>query len=97
MSDTNGAVNLEIKVQAPLRAQFDRIEVYVNARPPVIEVDPPAPYLYSATPSVHPVRGRLRPGHHGCDDGGTFDIDIENVHPVPAASARKYARRCLTV
>ncbi len=43
IATTDGAVNLEIRVQAPSWARFDTIEIYANAA--TVPVDPAAPYL----------------------------------------------------
>jgi len=49
MSAAGGNVDLEITVQAPLWAEYDRIEIYANAA--TTPVDPNRPYLYGATPT----------------------------------------------
>ena len=48
---SNGAVNLEIDVQAPLWAQYDRIEIYANAT-----TVPDGAYEYGALPSIVLIR-----------------------------------------
>ena len=64
LTTTDGAVNLEIRVQAPLWAQFDRIEVYANGLPAPDAEGSTSPYLYTAAPpAVTLRRGRLRSGH----------------------------------
>ena len=75
---TNGAVNLEIKVQAPLWAQFDRIEIFRNAT--TTPVDPTAPYLYTAAPQLGDTKleGDCDPATTG---DGDFDVSIVSVHP----------------
>ncbi len=44
---TTGDVDLEIDIQAPEWAEYDRIEIYANA-----ETVPEDPYMYSAIPSL---------------------------------------------
>jgi hypothetical protein len=69
---SNGEVTLEIKVQAPLWAQFDRIDVYQNA------ATAGGPYLYTATPTLTFLEGDCDPATTG---DGDFDITTVNVHP----------------
>lgn len=81
VTSTNGAVNLEIRVQAPLWAQFDRIEIYRNAT--TTPVDSEAPYLFTASPATNAppdvfVEGDCDPVTTG---DGDFDISTVNVHP----------------
>jgi hypothetical protein len=73
---TDGAVDLEIKVQAPLWARFDRIEVYANAA--TTPVTPAEPYLFGATPTLTLLEGDCAPSNPG---DGDFDITTVNVHP----------------
>jgi hypothetical protein len=82
---TNGAVNLEIRVQAPLWAQFDRIDIYRNAATVVVDAVPPAPYLYTATPSLTLFEGDCDPATAGVD----FEITIEDVHPAVPGGQRQ--------
>ena len=74
VTSTDGSVDLEIRIQAPTWAEFDTVEVYVNA--PTTPVDPAAPYEFSATPDVVLVEG-------DCDattvGDGDFDIDTVAV------------------
>jgi hypothetical protein len=48
---TNGDVDLEITVQAPLWAPYDRIEIYANARTTVSRRVDNVPVLYGAEPT----------------------------------------------
>ncbi|GIW43799.1 MAG: hypothetical protein KatS3mg077_1081 [Candidatus Binatia bacterium] len=51
VQSTNGAVDLEIHVQAPLWAEYDKIEIYANApTTPALRVDG-VPTLFSAVPA----------------------------------------------
>jgi hypothetical protein len=56
VSVTDNQVNLEIRVQAPLWAEYDRIEVYVNAATRVARRNPNiptgVPTLYTAVPTL---------------------------------------------
>jgi hypothetical protein len=84
VTTTNGDVNLEIRVQAPLWASFDRIEIYANAT--TLPVDPGAPFLYAATPTISLVEGDC----DGATTGdGDFDITTVNVHPSVAGGERQ--------
>jgi hypothetical protein len=83
VTTTNGAVDLEIRVQAPSWAPFDRIEVYRNAPTTVVEG---APYRYTATPAVTLVEGDCKPATTG---DGDFDITTTVVHPVPGATRQE--------
>ncbi len=53
---SNGQVNLQIDVQAPLWAEYDRIEIYVNAQTRVTKRNPNTtggtPTLYGANPTI---------------------------------------------
>ncbi len=48
---TNGGVDLDIDVQAPLWAEYDRIEIYANAMTVPTLTSGDASFLFSATPS----------------------------------------------
>ncbi len=75
---SNGDVDLEVRVQAPLWAPFDRIEVYANAA--TAAVDPQEPYLYVAAPGSAQVflEGDCDPLTSG---DGQFDVSIVDVAP----------------
>jgi len=81
---TNGAVDLEITVQAPTWARFDRIEIYANAA--TNPVDLAAPYLFGATPTVTLFEGDCDPTTAG---DGDFDVTLVNVHPSVAGGERQ--------
>jgi hypothetical protein len=85
VASSNGEVQLEIRVQAPLWARFDTIEIYRNAD--TLPFDPAAPYLFYADPAdpktIIKSEGDCDPATTG---DGNFDIPIVNVHPsVPGA------------
>jgi hypothetical protein len=81
---TDGEVTLEIRVQAPLWAQFDRIEIYANA---VTEAwNPPLNTLYTAYPTVTLLEGDCNRATTG---DGDFDIATVNVHPSVAGGERQ--------
>ena len=85
VSSSNGEVTLEIHVQSPRWAAWDRIEIYSNAGGNVsaIPVDPAQPYLYTAAPLQALVEGDCNPATTG---DGDFDINVVNVVPsVPGA------------
>ena len=75
---TDGAVQLEIRVQAPRWAQFDRIEVYANATTTPVNVG--APYLFGATPTLTLLEGDCDPATTD-EVGDDFDITVVDVHP----------------
>ena len=56
LSVNNGQANLQIDVQAPLWAEYDRIEIYVNAQTRVSKRNPNTaggtPTLYGANPTI---------------------------------------------
>lgn len=81
---TDGSADLEIRVQAPTWAPFDRIEVYANAS--TTAVNPSAPYLFGATPTLTLVEGDCDPVTTG---DGDFDISTLNVHPLVAGGERQ--------
>jgi hypothetical protein len=85
VSSSNGEVTLEIHVQSPRWAPWDRIEIYSNAGGNVsaIPVTPAQPYLYTAAPLQALVEGDCNPATTG---DGDFDISVVNVVPsVPGA------------
>jgi hypothetical protein len=68
MTDANNNVVLEIDVQSPKWAEWDRIEIYANAAT-VLATD----YLYGATPTMVLNEGDCDPATTG---DGNFDIDV---------------------
>jgi hypothetical protein len=81
---TDGAATLEIRVQAPPWARFDRVEVYANAE--TVPLDASAPYLFGAVPTLTLLEGDCDPTTTG---DGDFDIPIVNVHPAVAGGERQ--------
>lgn len=69
---TDGSVDLEIRVQAPTWAPYDRIEIYSNAQTTVTGTTGGTPTSYSAIPTQVLTLG-----------GGGFTRDPVPVHPVP--------------
>lgn len=93
LTTTDGAVNLEVRVQAPRWVQFDRIEVYANTAP-VPDAHPTnsvSPFLFAAdVPAVALVEGDCDPATPDASDGGDFDISVVNVQPsVPGAERQE--------
>jgi hypothetical protein len=80
---TDGAADLEIRVQAPTWARFDRIEVYANAA--TVPVTPAAPYLFGATPTITRLEGDCDASTTG---DGDFDLTTVDVHPSVAGGER---------
>jgi hypothetical protein len=82
VASQNGDVDLEISVQAPAWARFDRIEVYANAATEPVSAS--APYLYRPAPGSAIV---LEEGD--CDptstNDGDFDIEVSNPSGLPGA------------
>lgn len=79
---TNGQVNLEIRVQAPLWAEYDRIDVYVNAATKVTKRNPNngggVPVLYTGVPTL------------SLNAGVDFTVNTVNDHPaIPGAQHRE--------
>lgn len=91
VASANGAVDLEIHVQAPEWADYDTIEIYANAATTVTSRNGDTPVLFSAIPTK---TYTLRP-----DDCGivpsvcpveTFTVETVNVAPgVPGAVRRE--------
>ena len=52
MTATDGSVDLEIHVQAPVWAPYDTIEIYRNASTRVVATDGAIPTLYDAVPTA---------------------------------------------
>jgi hypothetical protein len=83
MSDASGNVELDIRIQAPIWAPFDQVEIYANAA--TTAVDPLNPYLYSATPT-------MTLGEGDCDatttGDGDFDVSVVSVAPAVTGGDR---------
>lgn len=78
LSVTNNEVLLEIRVQAPLWAPFDRIEIYRNATSQCVGQNGGVDVLYGAIPSDL------------LNAGSDFAVSTVNVHPgVPGGSRRE--------
>jgi hypothetical protein len=78
VATTNGAVELQITVQAPLWAEFDRIDIFANASTMATFARDGIPILFTAEPTR-----TLRAG----DD---FEVETVNVFPdVPGAMRRQ--------
>jgi len=80
VASANGSVDLEIRVQAPLWAEYDRIEIYANATPNVAGTNGGTPVAYGpGTPAVTLDLG-----------AGGFTANVVDVHPgVPGGSRRE--------
>jgi len=75
---TNDEVLLEVRVQAPLWAPFDRIEIYRNATSQCVGQNGGVDVLYGAVPT------------EVLDAGSDFSSSIVNVHPgVPNGDRRE--------
>jgi hypothetical protein len=80
VASSNRSVELEINVQAPLWAEFDRIEIYANATTTVTIERDGVPTLFSATPTMV------------LEAGQDFDIVPVAVFPeVPGAMRQEAA------
>ena len=75
ISSTGAGVDLEIRVQAPVWAEYDRIEIYANAETVVAGEQQGVPVLFSALPTL-------------VLEAGT-DFDIEVIDVVPSVSGAK--------
>jgi hypothetical protein len=82
IADAAQGVDLEIDVQAPLWAEYDRIEIYANAAT-IASPTSAAPELFSATPTVT------------LNAGAGFTISTVNV--VPAVSGAERRETSVTV
>jgi hypothetical protein len=71
---TDGSVDLEIRVQAPTWAPYDRIEIYRNAETVVTGTTGGTPTSYSANPTQVLSLG-----------AADFTRSVVNVYPVPGA------------
>ncbi len=69
MTDAAGNVELEIRVQSPAWARWDRVEVYANAATATAG----SPYLFGATPAVVLDEGDCDPATLG---DGDFDVAL---------------------
>lgn len=79
VADAGGNVELDIRVQAPLWAPFDTIEIYANAA--TTPLDPLNPYLYSATPTQ-----TLSEGDCSAATTGDGDFDVSTINAAPAVT-----------
>jgi hypothetical protein len=84
VTSTNRSVTLEVTVQAPLWAEFDRIEIYANATTTVTTERDGVPTLFSAEPTMV------------LDAGQDFDISTDTVFPGVPGAARREAMVSLT-
>jgi len=69
VTSTSGGVDLEIHIQSPLWAEYDRIEIYANATTVVAATNDGVPTLYGAQPAQTLTRGT------------DFDVVTVDVHP----------------
>ena len=69
MTDATGNVVLEIQVQSPAWARWDRVEIYANAATATAG----SPYLFGATPTVVLDEGDCNPATLG---DGDFDVTV---------------------
>lgn len=77
VASENGSVDLEIHVQSPIWAAYDRIEIYANADTVVAASNDGVPTLYGAEPTRVLVRGE------------NFEVDAVTVH-ADIAGAQKW-------
>lgn len=86
---TNGQVDLEIKVQAPLWAEYDRIDVYVNAATQVTKRNPNnaggVPVLYTAIPTF------------SLNAGTDFTVSTVNDFPAIADAQHRETTKTMTL
>jgi hypothetical protein len=80
VTDAGGNVNLEISVQSPAWARWDRVEIYANAATLPAAA---SPFLFGATPTLVLDEGDCNPATLG---DGAFDVSVtRNVAGVPGA------------
>lgn len=86
---TNGEVNLEITVQAPLWAEYDRIDVYVNAATQVTKRNPNnaggVPVLYTGVPTF------------SLNAGVDFTVNTVNDFPAIAGAQHRETSKTMTI
>ena len=83
MTDAAGNVELDIRIQAPLWAAFDEVQIYSNAVTNV--VDAAEPYLYGATPDIQLFEGDCDATTTG---DGDFDVSVINVEAAISGADR---------
>ena len=83
VGDAAGNVELDIRIQAPTWAPFDRVEIYANAA--TTPLDPLAPYEFTATPTLVLDEGDCDPTSTG---DGDFDVTVVNVAPAVTGASR---------
>lgn len=79
----NRSVDLEISVQSPIWAPYDRIEIYANAATTITAMDDGVPSLFSAVPTVV-----LQAG---------VDFDVDTIDVVPALTGAQRLQTQVTV
>ena len=57
VASANGGVDLEVHIQSPLWAEYDRIDIYANATTVVAATNDDIPTLYGAEPTLTLIRG----------------------------------------
>jgi hypothetical protein len=78
VASSNGSVDLEIDIQAPAWAEYDRIEIYANAATTVFASNGGVPVLFGATPTLV------------LDKGVDFTVTTSTPHPsVPSAQRQE--------
>jgi hypothetical protein len=83
VTTTNGGVDLEIKVQSPTWADYDRIEIYANASTVVTGMTRETPTLFSAEPTL-------------VFQAGT-DFEISTIEVFPGVAGGQRRETTLTV
>ncbi len=76
VTSSSGGVDLEIHIQSPLWAAYDRIEIYANATTVVAAMSDGVPTLYGAVPTLVLERGT------------DFDVETVDVFPEIAGAQR---------
>jgi hypothetical protein len=83
---TDGSVDLDIDVQAPVWAPYDRIEIYMNASTCVSQSVDGTPVLFGAVPTQVLTSG-----------GGDFTVNTVNVLPAVPAGDRLETQKTVTL
>lgn len=83
VASSNGNVDLEIHIQSPLWAEYDRIDIYANATTTVAAVSDGVPTLYGAEPTRTLRRGE--------------DFDVIEVDVFPAVANARRLESLVTV
>lgn len=84
---TDGAVHLDIEIQAPAWAPYDTIEVYTNSTTTVAKTNDGVPVLFGALPDMTLTLGA---GDFAVD---SIDVSPDPLNPIPGATRLETSKR----